>query len=93
MTLTAVGGLLVAIIVAGLIGFWQTRSIERVAEEAFGYVELEDEGDDIRAAVLDVRHFHRNLYFPAMDSGRLTREGMDDYEAARNRLTEIANSK
>ena len=86
VTLMAVGGLLVAIIVAGLIGFWQTRSIDRVAEEAFGYVELEDEGDDIRAAVLDVRHYHRNLYFPAMDSGRMTREGIDDYEAARDRL-------
>jgi hypothetical protein len=45
----AVGGLLVAIIIAGLIGFWQTRNIERVSAEALGYVELEDEGDDIRA--------------------------------------------
>ncbi len=86
VTIGAVGGLLVAIIIAGLIGFWQTRNIERVAAEAFGYVELEDEGDDIRAAVLDVRHYHRNLYFPALDSGRLTREGMDEYEAARERL-------
>ncbi len=86
VTSIAVGGLLVAIIVAGLIGFWQTRSIERVADEAFGYVELEDEGDDIRAAVLDVRHYHRNLYFPAMDSGRLSPEVMDDHEAARGRL-------
>lgn len=88
VTLTAVGGLLVAIIVAGLIGFWQTRNIEHVAHEAFGYVELEDEGDDIRAAVLDVRHFHRNLYFAAIDSGHLTRGGIADYEAARGRLYE-----
>ena len=86
VTMMAVGGLLVAIIIAGLIGFWQTRNIERVADEAFSYVELEDEGDDIRAAVLDVRHFHRNLYFSAMDSGRLTPESMADYEAARERM-------
>jgi signal transduction histidine kinase len=86
VTLAAVGGLLVAIIVAGLIGLWQTRNIERVAEEAFGYVALEDEGDDIRAAVLDVRHYHRNLYFPAMESGRLTREGIADYETTREKL-------
>jgi len=84
--MAAVGGLLVAIIVAGLIGFWQMRNIERVADEAFGYVDLEDEADDIRAAVLDIRHYHRNLYFPAMDSGRLTPEGMADYEAARERM-------
>ena len=86
ITVAAVAGLLVAIIVAGLIGFWQTRSIESVADEAFGYVELEDEGDDIRAAVLDVRHYHRNLYFPALDSGRLTSDGMADYRAARERF-------
>ncbi|QIN84842.1 hypothetical protein GBA63_20985 [Rubrobacter tropicus] len=88
VTMGAVGGLLVAIIVAGLIGFWQTQSIERVADEAFGYVELEDEGDDIRAAILDVRHYHRNLYFPAIDTGRLTREGMDDFGAAREQFYE-----
>lgn len=90
VTMAAVGGLLVAIIAAGLVGFWQTRNIEQVASVAFGYVELEDEGDDIRAAVLDLRHYHRNLYFPAVDSGLITRTGIEDYEAARTRLyTEI----
>jgi signal transduction histidine kinase len=82
----AVGGLLVAIIIAGLIGFWQTRNIERVSAEALGYVELEDEGDDIRAAILDVRHYHRNLYFNSLNTGRLMREGIEDYGAARTRL-------
>ncbi len=86
VTMVAVGGLLVAIIAAGLIGFWQTRNIEQVAAEALGYVELEDEGDDIRAAILDVRHFHRNVYFNSLNTGRVTREGIDDYEAARTRL-------
>ena len=86
VTIGAVGGLLVAIIIAGLIGFWQTQNIERVADEAFGYVELEDEGDDIRAAILDVRHYHRNLYFSSLNTGRLTRDGMDDYEAAQKQL-------
>ena len=84
----AVGGLLVAIIIAGLIGFWQTRSIERVSAEALGYVELEDEGDDIRAAILDVRHYHRNVYFNSLNTGRITRDGIDDYEVARGRLYE-----
>jgi two-component system sensor histidine kinase VicK len=84
----AVGGLLVAIIIAGLIGFWQTRNIEQVAAEALGYVELEDEGDDIRAAILDVRHYHRNLYFNSLNTGRLTRDGIEDYGGARMRLYE-----
>ena len=88
VTMMAVGGLLVAIIIAGLIGFWQTRNIERVSAEALGYVELEDEGDDIRAAILDVRHYHRNLYFNSLNTGRLTRDARDDYEAARTRLYE-----
>ncbi|MGI8909199.1 MAG: sensor histidine kinase, partial [Rubrobacteraceae bacterium] len=88
VTMAAVGGLLVAIIVAGLIGFWQMHNIERVADEAFGYVELEDEGDDIRAAILDVRHYHRNLYFSAIDSGRLTSDRIEDYEATREQLYE-----
>ncbi len=88
VTMVAVGGLLVAIIIAGLIGFWQTRSIERVSAEALGYVELEDEGDDIRAAILDVRHYHRNLYFNSLNTGRITRDGIDEYEAARGRLYE-----
>jgi two-component system, OmpR family, sensor histidine kinase VicK len=88
VTMVAVGGLLVAIIIAGLIGFWQTRSIERVSAEALGYVELEDEGDDIRAAILDVRHYHRNVYFNSLNTGRITRDGIDDYEAARGRLYE-----
>ncbi len=91
VTMGAVGGLLVAIIIAGLIGFWQTRNIEQVADEAFDYVELEDEGDDIRAAILDVRHYHRNLYFPAVDSGRLPRGGIENYEATRAKLDEEIN--
>lgn len=88
ITAGAVVGLLAAIIVAGLIGFWQTRNIERVADRAFDYVELEDEGDDIRAAVLDMRHFHRNLYFSSLNSGRLPREQIDDYEEAQAQMQE-----
>lgn len=88
ITAGAVVGLLAAIIVAGLIGFWQTRNIERVADRSFDYVELEDEGDDIRAAVLDMRHFHRNLYFSSLLAGQLPREQIDDYEQAYAQLQE-----
>src|SRR4028119_1578336 len=84
----AVGGLLVAIIIAGLIGFWQTRSIERVSAEALGDVEREGAGAARRAAIRDVRHYHRNVYFNSLNTGRITRDGIDDYEAARTRLYE-----
>jgi two-component system, OmpR family, sensor histidine kinase VicK len=64
ITMAAVGGLLVAILIAGVIGLLLNRNIERVADKALDYdVELEDEGDDLRVAVLDVRHYHRNIVF------------------------------
>ena len=64
ITIVAVGGLLVAILIAGLVGFLLNRNVEQVTNEALRYdVQLEDEGDDLRAAVLDLRHYHRNIYF------------------------------
>jgi hypothetical protein len=64
ITIVALGGLLVAILIAGVVGFLLDRNVERVTNEALRYdVQLEDEGDDLRAAVLDLRHYHRNIYF------------------------------
>ena len=64
ITIAAVGGLLVAILIAGVMGLLLNRNVERVTDEALRYdVQLEDEGDDLRAALLDLRHYHRNIYF------------------------------
>jgi two-component system, OmpR family, sensor histidine kinase VicK len=64
ITIAAVGGLLVAILIAGIVGFVLNRNIEQLTTEALTYdVELEDEGDDLRVAVLDLRHYHRNIHF------------------------------
>lgn len=64
ITIPAVVGLLVAIIVVGVVGLFVNRNVEQVASTALRYdVEIEDNGDDLRAAVLDVRHFHRNIIF------------------------------
>jgi two-component system, OmpR family, sensor histidine kinase VicK len=64
ITIAAVGGLLVMILVAGVVGYILNRNVERVTNEALRYdVQLEDEGDDLRAAVLDLRHYHRNIHF------------------------------
>ena len=63
ITIAAVGGLLVAIFVAGLVGLLVNLSVENVTDEARYDLDLEDEGDDLRAAVLDVRHYQRNITF------------------------------
>ncbi|MBA2693117.1 MAG: HAMP domain-containing histidine kinase [Rubrobacter sp.] len=63
-TLGAVIGMIVAIIIVGIVGLWLNNNITSAADEALTYdVELEDHGDDMRVAVLEVRHHQRNLYF------------------------------
>ncbi len=64
VTIAAVGGLLVAIIAVGVVGLLVNRDIKSVTDDALRHdVEIEDDGDDIRAAVLDLRHYQRNIYF------------------------------
>jgi signal transduction histidine kinase len=87
ITIAAVGGLLVAILIAGVVGFLLNRNVEQVTQEALTYdVDLEDEGDDLRAAVLDLRHYHRNITF-----GGPSRGGIEDFEEAYARLEEEIN--
>lgn len=80
----AIAGLLVAIAIAGLTALVLTQSIAQVADKALrNDLELEDEADDFRAAVLDVRHYHRNLVFTGP-----TRIGLADFDGAIDRLYE-----
>jgi signal transduction histidine kinase len=83
ITFAAVGGLLVAIIVAGMVGFLLNERVENAADDARYDVGLEDEGDDLRAAVLDVRHYHRNITFTGISRG-----GIEDFDDAYRRLHE-----
>ena len=76
ITIAAVGGLLVAIFVAGLVGLLVNLSVENVTDEARYDLDLEDEGDDLRAAVLDVRHYHRNITFGGPAENQI--ENFDD---------------
>lgn len=87
ITAAAVGGLLGAIIVVGVVGLLLNQRVKEVTEEALRYdVELEDKGDDLKVAVLDLRHFHRNLAF-----GGISRGGVAAYENAYENLqTEVA---
>lgn len=63
ISLAAVGGLLLAIMAAGLVGLLLNLNVQRAADGASYDVELEDHGDDLRVAVLDLRQYHRNLLF------------------------------
>jgi two-component system sensor histidine kinase VicK len=58
----AVAGLLVFIAVIGVVGILINRDIHQTVERAVAFdVELEDDGDDLRVAILEVRHYHRDL--------------------------------
>src|SRR5918992_3845126 len=61
-TVMAVAGLLVAVAAIGVVGVVINRNIHQVVERAITVdVELEDSADDLRAALLAVRHYHRDL--------------------------------
>lgn len=60
----SLGGLLVAIAMTGLAGLAINQNVHDITQRALDEdVNLEDEGDDLRAAILDVRHYHRDLFF------------------------------
>ncbi len=80
----AVGGLLVASIFAGLVGLLENERVKQVTDQALRFdIELEDEADDLRAAVLDMRHYHRNITFAGP-----SRRSVADFEDAYARLQE-----
>lgn len=83
ITIAAVGGLLVAIFIAGFVGLLSNLNVENVTDEARYDLDLEDEGDDLRAAVLDVRHYQRNITF----SGP-SKDQVDNFEDAYAQLEE-----
>jgi signal transduction histidine kinase len=65
----SLGGLLIAILVAGVVGLVINYNTGKITEHALDHdVNLEDEGDDLRAAVLDLRHYHRDFFFVGPES-------------------------
>ena len=82
VAVAAVGGLLCAVALVGVVGLAVNGRVEEVTDKALGYdVEVEDHGDDLRVAVLDVRHYHRNLAFAGESRG-----GVRAFEGAYGRL-------
>ena len=78
IAIAAIGGLLLGIVAAGVVGLVLNQQVKQVTDKALQYdVALEDLGDDLRAAVLDVRHYHRDIFFAGPWEGRL-----EDFERA-----------
>ena len=68
----AVGGLLIVIAVIGVVGIAINRNIHQAVESAITHdIELEDRGDDLRVAILEVRHYHRDLLLNNPDPTRV----------------------
>lgn len=86
--LLTVGGLLLGIIAAGLVGLLLNLNVQRAAEAAGYDVELEDHGDDLRVAVLDLRQYHRNLLFYERTPDRVS-EFEQAYDALQQEIDEI----
>ena len=80
----SVGGLLIVVMIAGAVGITVNERGNDAVQRALLYdVQLEDVGDDLRAAVLDLRHYHRNILFAGPSRG-----GLNDFEAAYAHLHE-----
>jgi signal transduction histidine kinase len=77
-----IAALLVAIAVAGLIAIGINDNLRDALVGALQYdLEIEDRADDLKVAILDVRHYQRNLVFGGPSPRRL-----DDYETAYEQL-------
>src|SRR5688500_5999016 len=82
LTNVSIVGLLVAIAVAGLVALGVNERVRGALVQAIQYdLEIEDRADDLRLAVLDVRHFHRNIVFGSPSPRRI-----EDFETAYQRL-------
>lgn len=76
------GALLVAIAIGGTVNWSINNRVKTITKQAIDIdVQLEDRSDDFRVAVLDMRHFHRNITF----SGP-SRIGLQDFDAAYQQL-------
>ena len=70
--------LLLAISVVAIIGVVANERVKDAAERGISYdVEIEDEGDDLHVAVLNLRHYHRNIVF-----GGPSAEAIQNFDAA-----------
>ena len=68
----SIGVLILAILLAGVVLIRENDLVLGITNQALGYdVEIEDEGDDLRVAVLDLRHYQRNIMFDGPSAAAL----------------------
>ncbi|MGH3086844.1 MAG: hypothetical protein ACRDSJ_05940, partial [Rubrobacteraceae bacterium] len=83
VAISAVGGLLVSIAIAGLVGLWLNERVDRRTDEARYDVELEAQVDDLRLAIFDLRLDHRDIAVEGPSE-----DALDEWEAANVALRE-----
>jgi two-component system, OmpR family, sensor histidine kinase VicK len=85
----SIAALLLAIVVAGVVAIIQNARVNEITARALTFdIEVEDEGDDLRAAVLELRHIHRNFVFGGASPAALA-DFDDAYAALREELDEL----
>ncbi|MPZ23415.1 MAG: hypothetical protein GEU28_07690 [Dehalococcoidia bacterium] len=73
----AVAGLLLAIAIGGALALTLDRRLQAVTREVIDYdLEIDDEGDELRVAVLELRTLHRGLLLAGPSRG-----GIDEFDA------------
>lgn len=78
----SIGGLLIAIAVAGLLALGVNERVRGALVQAIQYdLEIEDRADDLKLAILDLRHYHRNIIFGGPSPRRI-----EDFETAYRRV-------
>ena len=89
IAVVAVSGLLIANIVAGLVGLGFNQSVSDAVETSLGYdVELEDAGYDLTAAAFHLRETHRALDIESPTPERVN--GFDEaYQALREAIDHL----
>jgi len=81
----AISGLLLAIAIVGLVGLGINGQIKTLTERMVQYdIELSDRSDDFLVVVLEMRHYHRNLFFAGPTSRTVA-----EFEGAHRRLQAI----
>src|SRR5690606_34866600 len=80
----AIGLLIVVILMTNLVLIRENDQVLGMVRQMLQYdIEIEDEGDDLRVAVLDMRHFQRDIMFEGPSNSALAA-----YDQAYARLLE-----
>jgi signal transduction histidine kinase len=78
IAIASMAGLLLILTIAGFVGLTINARVRTITEQAIDLdISLEDRSDDLRIAVFDMRHYHRNIAFAGP-----SRRGLADFEAA-----------